>query len=112
MSRTFDVNVVLTGKIVMSEAGVADYVRATKAAAADGSLDKFGDTLLEKINAGDVDGALAQLIKQCIREGIRDFSNQIDRELKQDDSRFKAAPATVAITPQININRPAGNDED
>lgn len=101
MSRTFDVNVVLTGKIVMSEAGVAEYVRATKAAAADGSLDKFGDTLLEKINAGDVDGALAQLIKQGIREGIRDFSNQIDRELKQDDSRFKAAPATVAVTPIV-----------
>lgn len=101
MSRTFDVNVVLTGKIVMSEAGVAEYVRATKAAAADGSLDKFGDTLLEKINACDVDGALAQLIKQGIREGIRDFSNQIDRELKQDDSRFKAAPATVTITPIV-----------
>lgn len=101
MSRTFDVNVVLTGKIVMSEAGVAEYVRATKAAAADGSLDKFGDTLLEKINAGDVDGALAQLIKQGIREGIRDFSNQIDRELKQDASRFKAAPATVTITPIV-----------
>lgn len=101
MSRTFDVNVVLTGKIVMSEAGVAEYVRATKAAAADGSLDKFGDTLLEKINVGDVDGALAQLFKQGIREGIRDFSNQIDRELKQDDSRFKAAPATVTITPIV-----------
>lgn len=101
MSRTFDVNVVLTGKIVLSEAGVVEYVRATKAAAADGSLDKFGDTLLEKINAGDVDAALAQLFKQGIREGIRDFSNQIDRELKQDDSRFKAAPATVTITPIV-----------
>ena len=99
MSRTFDVNVVLTGKIVLSEHGVKEYIDAIKDA--EGQLPGFRELLLKHIEQGNEDAALAALFKNGLRDAMRDLTNQLNDELKHDASSFKAAPAQVTITTHI-----------
>lgn len=99
MSRTYDVTVAFTGKIVLSDAGVKEYIDAI--VEAEGQLPGFREILLRSIEQGNTDAALAALFKNGLREAVRDLTNQLNDELKQDASSFKAAPAHVTVTAQI-----------
>lgn len=99
MSRTYDVTVAFTGKIVLSEHGVKEYIDAIKDA--EGQLPGFREILLKHIEQGNEDAALAALFKNGLRDAVRDLTNQLNDELKQDASSFKAAPAHVTITTHL-----------
>lgn len=98
MSRTYDVTVAFTGKIVMSDEGVASYVDAIKET--EGQLPGFRELLLQHIEQGNIDAALAALFKDGIRDAVRDLTKSMDSELKQDTSSFKSSPVTVTVTAQ------------
>lgn len=99
MSRTYDVTVAFTGKIVLSDKGVTEYVDAIKEA--EGQLPGFREVLLKYIEQGNTDAALAALFKNGLRDAVRDLTVQLNDELKQDASSFKAAPALVTVTTHL-----------
>lgn len=113
MAKTFAVTAVLNATLTLQTAGVEEYSRAIREAAKSGGLPGgFGDKLVALLDKGDDEKALALLFKHGIRSGLKDLGEQLNNELIQDSGKFTHAPATVAITPQININRPAANDEE
>lgn len=101
MAKTFAVTAVLNATLTLQTAGVEEYSRAIREAAASGGLPGgFGDKLVSLLDAGKDDEALSLLFKHGLRSGLKDLGEQLNNELLQDHGKFTHAPATVAITAQ------------
>lgn len=102
MAKTFAVTAVLNATLTLQTAGVDEYKRAIREAAASGGLPGgFGDKLVGLLDEGKDDEALSLLFKHGLRSGLKDLGEQLNNELLEDHGKFVHAPATVAITPQV-----------
>lgn len=99
MSRTYDVTVAFTGKIVLSDEGFKEYIDAIKEEK--GQLTGFREILLRYIEQDNTEAALAALFTNGLRGAMRDLTNQLNGELKQDASSFKSAPAYITVTTHL-----------
>jgi|SRR5699024_8270450 len=113
MAITLNVEAIIRGKVTLSTDSVNELEPAIRNAHKCGQLSKFGEVLVKKLDEGKTEEAITLLLRHALREGLKDFNQQVNDEVvAMVDGKYTFAPAVVKLTSPININQPAANDEE
>lgn len=102
MAITLNVEAIVRGKVTLSTDSVNEFEPAIRDAHNGGYLSKFGEVLVKKLDEGKTEEAITLLLRHALREGLKDFNQQVNDEVVgMVDGKYTFAPAVVKLTAPV-----------